>query len=79
MNPEHRQVNGVGYSFDAWAARIYPGQIVVNKSTGYLQMLRSRMLCVIDRIDDELNRRDKGQQRAALLGGRAARKIKKAE
>jgi len=79
MNSEHRQTKGVGYSFDAWAARIYPGHIVVNKSTRYLQTLRAKMLCVIGRIDDELSRRDTGQQRAELLGGRVEPKIKKAE
>ncbi len=79
MNSERTQARGVGRSFDAWATRIYPGQLVVNKSTRYLQMLRSRMLCVIGRIDDELGRRDKGQQRAELLNDRAARKINKAE
>ncbi len=72
MNSERGQTRGVGYSFDAWAASIYPGQIVVHKSTRYLQILRAKMLCVIGRIDDELSRRDTGQPRAE-------HKIKKAE
>lgn len=69
MNSEHRQTKGVGDSFDAWAARIYPGRLVVNKSTRYLRKLRSRMLCVIGRIDDELSRREKGQRRSRVVEG----------
>ncbi len=58
MNSERAWARGVGRSFDAWAAHIYPGQLIVNKSTRHLQMLRSRMLRVIGRIDDELSRRE---------------------
>lgn len=79
MNSENRQARGVGRSFDAWAARIYPGQLVVNSSTRYLRMLRSRMLGVIGRIDDELSRRERGQHRGEVVDIGAARKTAEAE
>ncbi len=63
MNSENRRVEGVGRSFDAWTARIYPGQLVVNNSTRYLRLLRSKMLSVIGRIDDELSWRERGLHR----------------
>ncbi|MGE5263860.1 MAG: hypothetical protein ACM3S0_10790 [Acidobacteriota bacterium] len=47
-----------GDSFTDWAARIYPTHLFVNKSTHYLQVLHSRMLRVIRRIEDELKRRE---------------------
>jgi hypothetical protein len=63
--PTHERVNengrGVGRSFESWAARIYPARQVVNIGTRYLRTIRSEMLCVIDRIDDELKRRDHGR------------------
>jgi hypothetical protein len=79
VNSENGRAKGVGRSFDAWAARIYPGQLVVNNSTRYLRVLRSRMLCVISRIDDELSRRERGQHRGELVDIRVAREIAKAE
>jgi hypothetical protein len=79
VNSENGRVNGVGRSFDAWAARIYPGQLVVNNSTRYLRLLRSRMLSVIGRIDDELSRRERGEHRGDVVDVGAARKTAEAE
>jgi hypothetical protein len=52
---------GVGRSFEEWAVRIYPTSQVVTIGTRSLRTIRSGMLRVIDRIDDELKRRDNGR------------------
>lgn len=58
MNDRHDRRPGVGGSFDAWTSRIYPPRLLVSNSTPYLRVLRSHMLRVLGRIDDELKRRD---------------------
>ncbi|MBI4786247.1 MAG: hypothetical protein HY782_04280 [Chloroflexi bacterium] len=60
MTVKNEWSQGVGDSFTDWATRIYPTRLIVNNSTGYLRVLRSRMLRVIYRIDDELKRRERG-------------------
>lgn len=52
---------GVGRSFEGWAARIYPTSQVVTIGTRSLRTIRLGMLHVVDRIDDELKRRDTGR------------------
>ncbi len=79
MSSENGRAKGVGRSFDAWADRIYPTHLVVTNSTPHLRVLRSRMLCVIGRIEAELKRRERGQHRGDQSNGRAARKISKVD
>lgn len=55
---ENDHGRGVGRSFEGWAARIYPTSQVVTIGTRSLRTIRLGMLRVIDRIDDELKRRD---------------------
>ncbi len=49
---------GVGRSFQAWSATVYPTSRVVGLGTGCLRALRREMVCVLNRIDDELKRRE---------------------
>jgi hypothetical protein len=58
MSIKGERGKNTGDSYTDWAARIYPTHLVVNKSTHYLQVLHSRMLLVIRRIEDELKRRE---------------------
>ena len=60
MTVENDSGKGVGSSFNAWAARFYPATRIVSIGTGCLRALRLEMVGVISRIDDELNRRDRG-------------------
>jgi hypothetical protein len=60
MIGENNRGKGVRISFKAWAARVYPATRVVTIGTSGLRTLRQEMLCVIDRIDDELKRRERG-------------------
>lgn len=51
---------GVGGSFKVWAARVYPATRVVTIGTSGLRTLRQELLCIVDRIDAELKRRERG-------------------
>ncbi len=59
MTTKNDRGKGVGSSFNAWAARVYPAPRVVTIGTSCLRTLRQEMLCVISRIDDELRRRER--------------------
>lgn len=59
MSVKHEGNKSVGDSFTDWASRIYPTHLVTVNSTGYLRVLRSRMLRVVRRIDAELKRRER--------------------
>ena len=48
---------GVNRSFKEWAVQLYNASILRTISTDYLSTLRSEMLHVIGRIDDELKQR----------------------
>jgi len=61
MNVKQEWDKSVGSSFIGWTGRIYPTHLVVGNSTNYLRVLRSRMLAVVRRIDDELKRRERGR------------------
>lgn len=61
MSDKHEWNKSVGGSFVDWSTRIYPGRLMVSNSTVYLRTLRSKMLTVINRIDDELKRRQRAQ------------------
>ncbi len=60
MTTKNDRGKGVGSSFNAWAARVYPATRVVTIGTSGLRTLRREMLCVVDRIDAELKRRERG-------------------
>lgn len=58
MNTENDWGLGVRSSFNAWAEQIYNVRILRTMSTDHLRTLRSEMLRVIGRIDDELRQRE---------------------
>lgn len=51
----------VGDSFSTWAVKVHTASRVAHLGTGYLITLRHEMLSIINRIDDELKRRDHGR------------------
>jgi hypothetical protein len=59
MTIENSPGKGLGSSFNAWAARVYPARRVATIGTACLRALREEMLCVLVRIDDELKRRER--------------------
>lgn len=61
MNHKKDHRAGVGRSFMELALRIYPTGQIVTIGTQSLRTIRLGMLRVIDRIDDELKRRDNGR------------------
>ncbi len=60
MIGENSRGKGVGSSFKVWAARVYPATRVVTIGTSSLRTLRRELLCVVERIDAELKRRERG-------------------
>lgn len=58
---ENETGQGVNRSFNEWAVQVYHVSILRTISTDYLRTLRSEMLHVIGRIDDELKRRTVAQ------------------
>jgi hypothetical protein len=58
MTGENETEKGVCTSFNEWAVQLYHFGIVRNIGTDHLRDLRSEMLHVIGRIDDELEQRD---------------------